>query len=185
MSGGLDLFLIRIKDPSMIPGGKGGANTQSGLHFEARSDLIPALVKVQGFSLEGVNILKNGENVARNCKKNLLYTFLKENGVDYTAVISKKLLPDEAIFVPAQKKLFVVELKFQQVAGSVDEKLQTCDFKKKQYQRLMAEMDSEVEYVYVLNDWFLKKEYRDVLNYIQSVGCQHYFNVLPLEVLGL
>ena len=169
----------------MIPGGKGGANTQTGLQFEARSDLVPTLLKVPGFTQNGHDILKNGEVVARNCKKNLLYVFLKENKVDYTTVLSKKLLPDEAIYVPAQKKLFIVELKFQRVAGSVDEKLQTCDFKKRQYQRLMEKMGVEVEYIYVLNDWFLKKEYRDVLNYIQSVGCKHYFNVLPLEELGL
>lgn len=169
----------------MIPGGKGGANTLSGLKFEARSDLIPELLKVPGFTLKGADILKNGDLVARNCKKNALYTFLKENNVDYSKVLSKKLLPDEAIYVYSQKKLYVVELKFQKVAGSVDEKLQTCDFKKKQYQRLMSKMKSKVEYIYVLNDWFSKKEYKDVLNYVESVGCQRHFNVLPLRVLGL
>ncbi len=169
----------------MMPGGKGGANTKSGLHFEKRSDLLAALTKVPGFTLSGHDILKNGEVVARNCKKNSLYVFLKENGIDHTSIISKRLLPDEAIYVPSQKKLFIVELKFQRVGGSVDEKLQTCDFKKKQYTKLMEKMGAQVEYIYVLNDWFLKKEYSDVLNYVQSVGCQHYFNVLPLEVLGL
>lgn len=168
-----------------MPGGKGGANTKSGLHFEKRSDLIAALIQVPGFTLSGYDILKNGEIVARNCKKHALYVFLKENGIDYTQILSKRLLPDEAIYVPSKKKLFVVELKFQGVGGSVDEKLQTCDFKKKQYTKLMEKLGANVEYIYVLNDWFLKKEYRDVLNYVQSVGCQHYFKVLPLEVLGL
>jgi len=169
----------------MIPGGKGGARTQTGLHFERRSDLMAALVTIPGFSLSGHDIFKNGEVVARNCKKNALYVFLKEAGVDWASILSKKLLPDEAIYVPSQKKLFIVELKFQQVAGSVDEKLQTCDFKKKQYQRLMDPLKIEVEYIYILNDWFFKKEYRDVLNYIEAVGCKHYFNILPLEELGL
>jgi hypothetical protein len=169
----------------MKTGGIGGANTQSGLHFEKRSDLIAALTALPEFALDGHSILKNGEVVARNCRKNLLYGFLKEEGADYTKILSKKLLPDEAIYVPAQKKLFIVELKFQQVAGSVDEKLQTCDFKKKQYTRLLEPLDVTVEYIYVLNDWFLKPEYRDVLNYIQSVGCKHYFNELPLSELGL
>jgi len=169
----------------MIPGGKGGANTQTGLHFERRSDLIAALTALPDFEMKGHDILRKGVIVARNCRKNLLYTFLKEQGIDYTKLISKKLLPDEAIYVPSQKKLFIVELKFQQVAGSVDEKLQTCDFKKKQYQRLMDPLGIKVEYIYVLNDWFLRKEYRDVLNYIQAVGCKHYFKTLPLEVLGL
>jgi hypothetical protein len=40
------------------------------------------------------------------------------------------------------------------VAGSVDEKLQTCDFKRKQYLKLVQPLGIKVEYVYVLNDWF-------------------------------
>ncbi|MGE4547689.1 MAG: hypothetical protein AB7E28_07955 [Desulfurella sp.] len=42
-----------------------------------------------------------------------------------------------------------------------------------------------MEYVYVLNDWFRKKEYKDVLDYIQSVNCHYKFNELPLSWLGL
>ena len=74
---------------------------------------------------------------------------------------------------------------FQKVAGSVDEKLQTCDFKKKQYRKLMAPLNIEVEYVYILSDWFRKPEYQDVLDYVISVGCQYYFGYLPLQKLGL
>ena len=55
-------------------------------------------------------------------------------------IISKKLLPDDCIFVIINNTLFIIECKFQQVAGSVDEKLQTCDFKKKQYQKLLAKL---------------------------------------------
>ena len=87
--------------------------------------------------------------------------------------------------MPSQKKLFIVELKFQQVAGSVDEKLQTCDFKKKQYQRLMDPLKIEVEYIYILNDWFKSETYKDTLDYVISVGCQYYFNYLPLQKIGL
>ena len=35
----------------------------------------------------------------------------------------------------------------RQVAGSVDEKLQTCDFKKKQYQKLLSQLNMEVQYI--------------------------------------
>ena len=76
-------------------------------------------------------------------------------------------------------------MKFQKVAGSVDEKLQTCDFKKKQYQKLLSRLNIEVEYVYILSNWFKKPEYKDVLNYILSVNCQYYFEYIPLEKLGL
>ena len=76
-------------------------------------------------------------------------------------------------------------MKYQEVTGSVDEKLQTCDFKKKQYKKLMAPLNIEVEYIYILSDWFRKLEYKDVLDYVISVGCQYYFQYLPLQKLGL
>ena len=46
--------------------------------------------------------------------------------------------------------LNIIEIKYQEVAGSVDEKLQTCDFKKKQYERLLRPLKLIVEYCYVL-----------------------------------
>ena len=76
-------------------------------------------------------------------------------------------------------------MKFQEVFGSVDEKLQTCDYKKKQYKKLMASLNIEVEYVYILSDWFRKPAYKDTLDYIISVGRQYYFHYLPLQKLGL
>ncbi len=169
----------------MKKGGKGGARTQTGLHFEKRSDLVAALVDLPGFSVKGFDIFKNSELVARNCKKHKLYVFLKEQGIDYKKIISKQLLPDEAIYIPAQKKLYIVELKFQEIGGSVDEKLQTCDFKKKQYSKLFAPLGIDIEYSYVLNEWFMKPAYRDVLNYVSAMGCKAFFKTLPIEELGL
>jgi hypothetical protein len=110
---------------------------------------------------------------------------LAEKGIDYKTVISKKLLPDEALYVVINNTLYIIEVKFQEVAGSVDEKLQTCDFKKKQYKKLFAPLNIEVEYIYILSDWFRKPEYKDVLDYIISVQCQYYFEYLPLHKLGL
>ena len=62
------------------------------------------------------------------------------------------LLPDETIFVLANNTLFIIEMKFQKVAGSVDEKLQTCDFKKKQYEKLLSGTGIRVEYCYILSE---------------------------------
>ncbi|MBO4956696.1 MAG: hypothetical protein J6C50_02575 [Rickettsiales bacterium] len=63
--------------------------------------------------------------------------------------------------------------------------MQTCDFKKKQYKKIFSRLNIDVEYVYLLSDWFKKPEYRDVLDYIVSVGCSYYFNYIPLYKLGL
>ena len=126
-----------------------------------------------------------GKEIAKSYKKQGLYKFLQGKKVDWRKYISKRLLPDEAVYVIVNNTLFIIEMKFQKVAGSVDEKLQTCDFKKKQYRKLMAPLNIDVEYIYILNDWFRKREYKDTLDYIISVGCQYYFNYLPLEKLGL
>ena len=68
-------------------------------------------------------------------------------------------------------------------AGSVDEKLQTVDFKIKEYKKMLP--DWEVKFFYILNDFFKQDIYRDVFDYIKSVGGDYYFNALPLEDLGL
>ena len=55
----------------------------------------------------------------------------------------------------------------------------------KQYQKLLYRANIEVEYIYILDNWFKKPEYKDVLDYIISVGCQFYFEYIPLYKLGL
>ena len=87
--------------------------------------------------------------------------------------------------VISDKKLFIVEIKFQEVGGSVDEKLQTCDFKKKQYQKIVYSLGLKVEYVYVLCNWFKHPKYKDTLDYIKSMDCYYFFEDLPLKFLGL
>jgi len=94
-------------------------------------------------------------------------------------------LPDNGLFVIVRDTLFIIEIKFQQVAGSVDEKLQTCDFKRKLYTKLVHSLGWRVEYVYVLNNWFKEDCYKDTLDYIQSVNCHYMFNEIPLKWLGL
>ena len=169
----------------MIEGGKGGGNTLTGLNFEKEKDILELLSNTQGYSVNGHVILYNNKEVARSYRKNSLYIFLESQGVKHSEIISKRLLPDEALYVVVNNTMYILEIKFQKVSGSVDEKLQTCDFKKKQYQKLFAPLNYEIEYMYILSDWFNCPEYKDVLAYINSVGCQYYFGYLPLQKLGL
>lgn len=169
----------------MIKGGKGGGNTLTGLNFEKERNLLSLLEKTKGYSVKNGVIFYLGKEVARSYRKYSLYAFLASKGVDYSKIISKRLLPDEALYVIINNTLFVIEVKTQNVAGSVDEKLQTCDFKKKQYKKLMSALNIEVEYIYILSDWFRKPQYKDTLDYVISVGCQYYFEYLPLQKLGL
>ena len=169
----------------MKKGGIGGGKTITGLEFEDRVDLLKRLSSLPGYSVINDNVLYEGRTVAVSLKKYKLYKFLLEKGVDYTAYLSKKLLPDDAIYVDSKKTLYVVEMKFQKVSGSVDEKLQTCDFKKKQYEKLMSPLGINVEYIYILSDWFEHHTYQDVKAYILSVGCKYYIELLPLEEIGI
>ncbi len=176
----------------MKKGGKGGSKTLTGLNFEKKVDLYRLLEEIPGYTLKkaekkaGMEVYFENELVARCFRKHEFYKFLEENNVNWKKIISRKLLPDDAMLVIDRDTLFIIEVKYQQVAGSVDEKLQTCDFKRKQYLKLVTPLDLRVEYVYVLSDWFKKKsKYKDVLDYIQSVNCHYKFNELPLTWLGL
>lgn len=169
----------------MIEGGIGGGNTKTGLNFEKEKDILELLENTPGYSVKGNVIFYKEKEVARSYRKNSLYKFLESQGIHHSDILSKRLLPDEALYVIVNNTMYILEIKFQKVAGSVDEKLQTCDFKKKQYQRLFAPLNYEVEYIYILSDWFNRPEYKDVLTYINAVGCQYYFGYLPLQKLGL
>lgn len=171
----------------MIEGGIGGASTLTGLAFEKDTDLKYALEQRTDIKIDGEKVYKDDKHVGLLLQKYDLYKkFLDTRNVDWASIVSKRLLPDEAYFSLESNKLIIIEKKFQQIAGSVDEKLQTCGFKKRQYERLCAPLKNvQVEYVYVLNDWFTDKSYKDTLDYITDVGCKYYFNVLPLELLEL
>lgn len=163
----------------------GGARTNvNGLGFEARTHLIDALNNHPDFRVLENQVFKNDEVVAYYYEKHDLYKKLLESKeIDYTKFISKKLLPDGALLV--DNTIYIIEKKFQNGAGSVDEKLQTCDFKKKQYEKLFSPIGISVQFYYVLNDWFNQPSNRDVFEYIRSVGCDYFFEELPLNRLGL
>lgn len=169
---------------NMIKDGKGGALTRSGLEFETKTSLSEAFLKVKGITIKDDIVHAAAKPVARLLHKNKLYTqLLAPEGVNCKDVISKKLLPDEALYVMESDTLFIIEKKFQTVAGSVDEKLQTCDFKNQQYKKLVKPLGTKVKYVYVLSEWFKKKEYSDVLEYIEEKGCYYFFDEIPFEFI--
>ena len=60
--------------------------------------------------------------------------------------------PDDVYIDEENRVIFILEMKFQQVGGSVCEKIQTPDFKKWQYNRTFLEY--EIVYIYCLSDWF-------------------------------
>lgn len=166
--------------------GGGNQTNINGLGFEQSTTLADALIEA-GFILAPNDLIYIGdENIGKLAQKHALYRdFLEPNGVEWRKILSKRLLPDDCFINYRNNTVYIIEKKFQSSAGSVDEKLQTCDFKRKQYKKLLEPIGYNVEYIYLLCDWFKKPEYKDVLEYINSVGCKYYFNEIPLNVIHL
>lgn len=176
--------LYELKGSKVKKGGIGGAKTVTGLHFESRVNLLTKIAEVPGYKVTGNKIHYQGKLLAYSYPKHDLYIkFLAPKGIDYKAYVSKKYLPDEALYVPSQNTFYIIEVKFQNGGGSVDEKLQTCDFKKKIYLKLLSTLKINVEYMFILNDYFNKSSFDDAFRYIKEVGCDYFFNELPLAKL--
>ncbi len=180
----------------MIKNGLGGANTnKTGLRFERKTSIIELLKNTGKYQVvknatntnlkDSYNILFDNKIIAQTFPKYDLYKFLETININWKLILSKRLLPDNAIYNKRNNTIYIIEVKYQEVSGSTDEKLQTCDFKLKQYLKLFSNTNIKLEYLYVLNDWFKNDSYKDVLNYIKDVNCNYYFNVLPLNEINL
>ncbi len=99
----------------MIVGGVGGAATGSGLEFERTVDFQELLRKIPGYTIKpahgkaGEGVFFNDKLIARCFRKASFYPYLEEEGVNWKVLISKKLLPDDALLVIVRETL----LKYQ------------------------------------------------------------------------
>ena len=131
-------------------------DTSTGLDFEKRVIL----------NKSGINITKHN-----------MYRYLESKGIDWTKLLSRKLLPDEAFYDETTKELSIYEKKFQKTDGSADEKPQTCAFKLWEFSKIGKAIGAtKVTYTYILSNWFKHDRYKDMLDYIKSVpGCNYLF----------
>ena len=84
----------------MIQGGMGGGNTQTGLIFEGQVDLAMFISQQEDYAInEKQEVFFNNKKIARIFKKHKLYDFLKELDINWKECISRKLLPDDSIYV--------------------------------------------------------------------------------------
>lgn len=166
--------------------GGGSKTNENGLSFERDTSLEEALINA-GYIVQNEHIFdKNKKLIGLSVPKNNLYKkFLEKKHIDYRNFNSKKWLPDEAFYNIQEKTIYIIEKKYQQTSGSVDEKLPNCDFKKKEYQKLFTPLNISVKYIYVFNNWFKNPQYNDVLQYILDTNCEYYYNEIPFDALGL
>lgn len=170
----------------------GGAKTnKNGLRFEQTTSLKDAL-QYYNFILNpissnrksiGYEVYNEQKLIGYSVPKQALYScFLAPRGIDYRQYNSKQWLPDECFINEITKTAFIIEKKFQSSSGSVDEKLPSCHFKKREYEKLFFPLGYPVVFIYVFNDWFQHSMYRDTLQYIEDMGCYYFFNEIPLTV---
>ncbi len=82
--------------------------------------------------------------------------------------------PDDCYIDEVNKKIFIIEKKFQQTGGSVEEKIQTASFKKNHYKNLYP--NYEIHYIYCLSKWFKNEDNSSVIEYLKENDIPVFFN---------
>ena len=164
--------------------GAGGANTNAtGLSYEAKTDLSTDYIIVPSPSPTNspsttstipdsplskyprIKFTGNNKKFIKANKSELhkIMTAANEINTNLEPAAGCKN-PDEAYIAPESNRVYIIEKKFQQTSGSVDEKIQTGVFKKYHYGKLFP--NYRISYIYCLSDWFRKAEYKSVLDYL-------------------
>ena len=102
----------------------GGARTNiNGLRFEQETSLRGALINA-GYFVTERSVVRDQHG---NClgliapKYDFYGKFLRQEGIRWQDYISKQLLPDEALLNFSNNTVYIIEKKFQNTSGSVDE----------------------------------------------------------------
>ena len=155
--------------------GAGGANTnKNGLTYEEITDLNELYSMSLECDLNKKDKYKKIKFIGYdniefiNANKSMLHKFMKHNNQknENLQPASGCKSPDEAYINENSKTVYIIEKKFQNGTGSVDEKIQTGPFKKLHYGRLFP--NYKIHYIYCLSDWFKDKEYESVLEYLRD-----------------
>ncbi|NQZ65816.1 MAG: hypothetical protein HRT99_01190 [Mycoplasmatales bacterium] len=161
--------------------GAGGAKTNlNGINFEEKMYLYNWIIN-SGYTLIKISTSKkstplfkifyNFEFLGWYGTQGNIYKALKKeypnqmNDKYIKEVFSKKIFPDAFILSIRKNKLTIFEKKWQQTAGSVDEKIQTAPFKLEMFHKLLRHVGLELSYQYILSEWFINKMYRNIKEY--------------------
>ena len=149
--------------------GAGGSNTnKNGLSYEDITEIKEnnrykvnntfvikrrALIKV---TIDNQELIK--------VKKAELRIYMEEKN-EYNKK-EKSLQPDECYINEVTKTINIIEKKFQNKAGSVDEKIQTGPFKKEFYE--IQYPNYTIKYCYCLSDWFKSDKYLPEMRFLKK-----------------
>lgn len=130
-------------------------------------------------------VYRNAKLIGKIMSKHRFYNFLADENIESTN--SKGWLPDEAFINFENHTVYIIEKKWQEVKGSVDEKLLGLGNKRRLYQRLLdkAENPYSVQFVFVGNDYFLNEEHKDVLEMLRGDGVTIMIDKIDMKFFGL
>lgn len=187
----------------MKKGGTGGGHTAykgSSFEFIVNEKLLKDLYEV-GYSeiathkLGGAKgpihgrTLQNqfGDTIELYYKSGIYRLFFEPRGIDYRNLFSARLEPDIAIFSKQKQTLTIVEIKQMTAAGSVAEKLQTCDYKRYYYENLSRPLSINIAISWVLGEYFKLKEnqFQSVYEYMLSKGSKYHYGSLPVQEIEI
>lgn len=145
--------------------GAGGANTnKNGLPYESMTDLQDEYTIIEKQPNCDIIQFSGNENKYKVSKQSNVFKTMDEYRDKNITKAHGCKNPDECLIDYRNKKMFIIEKKFQNVGGSVCEKIQTPDFKIWQYNRTFPTY--EIIYIYCLSDWF-KENCKAELEYLK------------------
>lgn len=218
LEGMLRRWLLQIM-PTRNRNTAGGGNQTNinGDIFEEKTSLITAISALPGYTIkkgekswreyevwcgdERVGVIFKGKRSSNKA----FYDFLKNELEVDTSKLTKSINPDQVFYNERQEKFYVIECKYQDQPGSVDEKLQTFVYKRSilNYLLFISNRDETIDYLYVLNKSYfgaiipeslkLNKDkytnsdfqFRDVFKFIRENGSDYFFDEVPLHKLGI
>lgn len=141
----------------------------------------------KGTGAGGKNTNKNGlvfENVLQNHIQGNIYngyTYLEKTDfcnhmkdLYRDSIKSKNFRPDGAFVSKDRKNVFILECKFQQCLGSIDEKILNGPIKRELYRMKYPEVD-EFKYGFVLSPWYKQESYDSWINILKLYGIKIFF----------
>lgn len=170
--------------------GGGADTTRNGNMFENEASVEKMLI-ANGYTVFSGVVTKNGEHIGLISSKSAFYTDILHVGEnDVRKKYGKTLEPDAVFLNKLNHTLYILEMKSQKTPGSVDEKIQTCEYKLRFYNSLrwdygLEETINHIRFYYILSDYFHSPAYREALRFIQDKGCDYYFNTVEPQDLGL
>ena len=172
----------------------GRPTMKNGLKFEATTNLSSALDSHQKFEVKGDLIYFENQKVGQIVSQNKIYKWLESENIDWKRLTNKQMKPDEAVFNTMNNTLYIIEKKYQETEGSVDEKLQTFWFKIWFYEKITKDLNIEIDFAYLLSDWFFEKKYKSawrkdtlvyeqILKYLDTNNINVFRKEIPLDYL--